>query len=177
MPIDKRRKLTSRPWMPCKRNCRKGYVFISREGWWTLSVSTAEVLQQEPASVDAPHLPGIAAIQSRRTNRGSDLLVKAIGLNPNFAPPYNDLGKVLSALGRLTIAAIIPTARREAFDGFEWASELRYDGFRAIADTVNVRMLSKHGNRMHRFEALFGTASWVHARRRGARRIGPANVR
>src|SRR5579864_1798196 len=60
----------------------------------------AEVLQQEPASVDALHLLGIAAIQSRRTNQGVDLLTKAIGLNPNSAPPYNDLGKVLSALER-----------------------------------------------------------------------------
>ena len=57
---------------------------------------------------------------------------------------------------RVTISPIIPTARREAFDGPEWTFELKYDGFRAIADTVNGRMLSKRGNRMHRFEALLG---------------------
>ena len=56
----------------------------------------------------------------------------------------------------MTIAPIIPTARREPFDGPEWTFELKYDGFRAIADTVNGRMLSKRGNRMHRFEALLG---------------------
>src|SRR5579864_1897339 len=44
--------------------------------------------------------------------------------------------------------------RREAFDGPEWTFELKFDGFRAIADTVNGRILSKRGNRMHRFDAL-----------------------
>jgi ATP-dependent DNA ligase len=38
----------------------------------------------------------------------------------------------------------------------EWTFELKFDGFRAIADTVNGRMLWKRGNRMHRFEALLG---------------------
>ena len=37
------------------------------------------------------------------------------------------------------------------------AFELKYDGFRATADTVNGRMLSKRGNRMHRFEVLLGS--------------------
>src|SRR5579864_79722 len=57
----------------------------------------------------------------------------------------------------VTIAPIIPTARREAFDGPEWTFELKFDGFRAIADTVHGRILSKRGNRMHRFEALLGS--------------------
>jgi bifunctional non-homologous end joining protein LigD len=54
----------------------------------------------------------------------------------------------------VTIAPIIPTVRREPFDGPEWTFELKFDGFRAIADTVNGRILSKRGNRMHRFDAL-----------------------
>src|SRR5579864_7900555 len=58
---------------------------------------------------------------------------------------------------RVTIAPIIPTARREPFDGPEWTFELKFDGFRAIADTVNGRILSKRGNRMHRFEKLLGS--------------------
>jgi len=57
----------------------------------------------------------------------------------------------------VTLSPIIPTARREAFDGPEWTFELKFDGFRAIANTVNGRMLSKRGNRMHRFEALLGS--------------------
>ena len=31
---------------------------------------------------------------------------------------------------------------------------MKFDGFRAIADAVNGRMLSKRGNRMHRFGSL-----------------------
>jgi hypothetical protein len=56
----------------------------------------------------------------------------------------------------VTIAWITPIARREPFGGPEWTFELKYDGFRAIADTVNGSMLLKRGNRMHRFEALLG---------------------
>jgi bifunctional non-homologous end joining protein LigD len=52
---------------------------------------------------------------------------------------------------------IIPTVRREAFDGPEWTFELKFDSFRPIADAVNGRMLSKRGNRMHRFETLLGS--------------------
>ena len=57
---------------------------------------------------------------------------------------------------RVNPVPIIPTARREPFDGPEWTFELKFDGFRAIADTVNGRILSKRGNRMHRFKALLG---------------------
>ena len=56
----------------------------------------------------------------------------------------------------MSIAPIIPTIRRDPFDSPDWSFELKYDGFRAIADTVNGRILSKRGNRMHRFEALLG---------------------
>ncbi len=58
---------------------------------------------------------------------------------------------------RVSILPIIPTVRREAFNGPEWTFELKLDGFRAIADTMNGRMLSKRGNRMHHFEALLGS--------------------
>ena len=57
----------------------------------------------------------------------------------------------------MIIAPIIRTARREAFDGPEWTFELKFDVFRAIADTVNGRLLSKRGNRMSPFEALLGS--------------------
>ena len=45
----------------------------------------------------------------------------------------------------------------EAVDGAEPTFELKFDGFRALADTVNGRMLSKRSNRMHRFETLPGS--------------------
>jgi ATP-dependent DNA ligase len=57
----------------------------------------------------------------------------------------------------MAIAPIIPTIRREPFDDPQWSFELKFDGFRGIADTVNGRMLSKRGNRMKRFEDLIAT--------------------
>jgi bifunctional non-homologous end joining protein LigD len=49
---------------------------------------------------------------------------------------------------------IIPQWRKEPFDHPEWTFELKYDGFRGLADTVNSRMLPKNGNRLKRFDAL-----------------------
>jgi ATP-dependent DNA ligase len=57
----------------------------------------------------------------------------------------------------MTLVPIIPTIRRDPFDGSEWTFELKFDGFRGIADTVSGRMLSKRGNRMKRFEGLLAT--------------------
>ncbi len=49
---------------------------------------------------------------------------------------------------------IIPTRRKEPFDGDGWLFELKLDGFRGLADTIRGRMLSKNGNRLKRFQAL-----------------------
>jgi bifunctional non-homologous end joining protein LigD len=54
----------------------------------------------------------------------------------------------------MAIAPIIPAVRREPFDDPQWSFELKFDGFRGIADIVNGRMISKRGNRMKRFETL-----------------------
>jgi hypothetical protein len=51
---------------------------------------------------------------------------------------------------------IIPVVRTEPFDDPTYLFELKLDGFRGIADTVNGRMLSKNGNRLRRFEGLLG---------------------
>jgi ATP-dependent DNA ligase len=40
---------------------------------------------------------------------------------------------------------IIPQWRKEPLDHPEWTFELKYDGFRGLADTINGRMLSKNG--------------------------------
>ncbi len=49
---------------------------------------------------------------------------------------------------------IIPTIRREPFDDPAWLFDLKLDGFRGLADTINARMLSKNGNPLRRFETL-----------------------
>jgi ATP-dependent DNA ligase len=40
----------------------------------------------------------------------------------------------------VAILPIIPRIRREPFDDPSWTFELKYDGFRGLADTVNGRM-------------------------------------
>src|SRR6266566_5260654 len=47
---------------------------------------------------------------------------------------------------------IIPIIRHEPFDDPAYLFELKLDGFRGIADTIEGRMLSKNGNRLRRFE-------------------------
>ena len=52
-----------------------------------------------------------------------------------------------------SIVPIIPIRRSDAFDDGAFVYELKYDGFRALADTLNGRrLLSKNTNRMRRFE-------------------------
>jgi bifunctional non-homologous end joining protein LigD len=54
----------------------------------------------------------------------------------------------------MPIHPIIPISRPEPFDDPGYLFELKYDGFRALADTVNGRIVSKNRNRMKRFESL-----------------------
>jgi tetratricopeptide (TPR) repeat protein len=54
-----------------------------------------EVLQREPRHFDALHMLGIVALQTRRTERGIELVRKAIGLNEKVAAAHNNLGKAL----------------------------------------------------------------------------------
>ena len=52
----------------------------------------------------------------------------------------------------MTISPIIPVLRKDPFDDPAYLFELKLDGFRGLADTVQGRMLSKNGNRLRRFE-------------------------
>ena len=49
---------------------------------------------------------------------------------------------------------IIPIRRKEPFDGDGWLFELKLDGFRGLANTIQGRMLSKNGNRLRRIQRL-----------------------
>src|SRR5215471_14479559 len=59
-----------------------------------------EVLQRQPDHFDALHLLGVIALQTRRTERGVELIKRAIGLNPNVAEAHNNLGNALTDLRR-----------------------------------------------------------------------------
>src|SRR5215831_13730124 len=60
-----------------------------------------EVLQQRPDHFAALRLLGVIALQTRQTERGVELIQKAIVLNPNVAEAHNNLGIGLKDLKRL----------------------------------------------------------------------------
>jgi bifunctional non-homologous end joining protein LigD len=49
---------------------------------------------------------------------------------------------------------INPIPRSEPFDHAEWLFELKFDGFRAAADTVRGRLISRNGDRLRRYEGV-----------------------
>jgi tetratricopeptide (TPR) repeat protein len=64
----------------------------------------SEILQAEPAHFDALHLLGVLALQTLRTERGVELIGRAVALNPNSFGAHNNLGNGLRDLGRLDAA-------------------------------------------------------------------------
>ncbi len=59
-----------------------------------------EVLQREPQHFDSLHMLAVVALQTGRTERGIELIRKAIALNEKVAAAHNNLGKALMDLGR-----------------------------------------------------------------------------
>ena len=59
-----------------------------------------EVLQRQADHFGALHLLGVIARQTRRTERGVELIKRAIGLNPNVAEAHISLGTALRDLKR-----------------------------------------------------------------------------
>jgi ATP-dependent DNA ligase len=49
---------------------------------------------------------------------------------------------------------INPVARSTPFDDPAWIFELKFDAFRAAADTVRGRLISRNGNRIQRFAGV-----------------------
>jgi bifunctional non-homologous end joining protein LigD len=52
------------------------------------------------------------------------------------------------------LSLINPVRRAEPFDHPDWVFEVKFDGFRAAADTVRGQLISRNGNRMRRFEEV-----------------------
>jgi ATP-dependent DNA ligase len=48
------------------------------------------------------------------------------------------------------LTLINPVPLTEPFDHGEWLFELKFDGFRAAADTVHGRLISRNGDRLRR---------------------------
>ena len=49
---------------------------------------------------------------------------------------------------------INPDKLPKPFDHAGWVFEVKFDGFRAAADTVHGRLISRNGNQMHRFDRV-----------------------
>jgi protein O-GlcNAc transferase len=59
-----------------------------------------EVLRQQPNHFDALHLLGVMAVQTRQTERGIELIAKAIKQNKNVAAAHGNLANALMELKR-----------------------------------------------------------------------------
>ena len=59
-----------------------------------------EILDSEPGHFDALHMLGVVALQTRRAERGIELIEQAIGRNAKVASAHNNLGKALLDLKR-----------------------------------------------------------------------------
>ena len=94
----------------------------------------AEVLQWQPNHFDALHLLGVIACQTRRTERGVELIKRAIGHNPNVAEAHNNLGNVLKDLKR----------PEEALASYDKAIALKPDFAAAHYNRGNTLMILNH---------------------------------
>ncbi|MGY4402850.1 tetratricopeptide repeat protein [Bradyrhizobium sp. USDA 3315] len=74
-----------------------------------------DMLRQQPNNFDALHLLGLISAQTGRSERGVDLIRRAIRLNGNVADAHSNLGNALRALRRFD----------EALASFERAVALR----------------------------------------------------
>src|SRR5436190_358279 len=54
----------------------------------------------------------------------------------------------------MNLAPIIPQRKPEPVADPQWACELKLDGFRGLADTINGRLLSKNLNPLKRYRRL-----------------------
>ena len=65
-----------------------------------------DILRREPNHFDALHLLGVVSAQTQRTQRGIDLIRRAIALNSGVAEAHNNLGSMLLGLGRFEEALV-----------------------------------------------------------------------
>ena len=93
-----------------------------------------EVLQRAPDHFSALHLLGVIALQTRRPERGVELITKAIGLNSNSAEAYSNLGRGLRDLKRFD----------EALASYDKAIALKPDFAEVYFNRGNALNVLKH---------------------------------
>ena len=57
------------------------------------------------------------------------------------------------------LTLINPVRRAEPFNQADWVFEAKFDSFRAAADIIRGRLISRNGNRMQRFEEALESAA------------------
>jgi protein O-GlcNAc transferase len=130
-----------------------------------------EVLDQEPQHFDAMHMLGVVALQTRRTERGVELIREAIGLNEKVAAAHNralsDLKLSADALASFDRAiALDPqfaeahTNRGDALVNLRRAEEALASYQRAIA--VKPDFADSYRNRCNVFSGLMRYAQIEH---------------
>ena len=86
--------------LPLQAKFKQGVALYQQGKLADAERTCAEVLQQQPNHFDAMHLLGVIAFQTQRTQRGVELISKAIGLNANVASAHSNLGNGLKDLKR-----------------------------------------------------------------------------
>jgi tetratricopeptide (TPR) repeat protein len=77
-------------------------VLLHQQGQLTQAQTLYEnVLKSLPRDFNSLHLLGVISYQTNKHERAVELIAKAIGINPNMAEPYSNIGLALRALERL----------------------------------------------------------------------------
>lgn len=86
------------------------------------------LLLEQPAHAELLHLLGVASLQVGQTQRGVDLIARAVSLKPTHAEAFNNLGNGYRSLGKST----------DALSAFERAIALKPEMAEAHLNRANV---------------------------------------
>ncbi|MCS3446891.1 MULTISPECIES: tetratricopeptide repeat protein [Bradyrhizobium] len=108
-----------------------------------------DILRQQPDNFDALHLLGLISAQTGRSERGVDLIRRAIRLNGNVADAHSNLGNTLRALRRFD----------EALASFDRAIALRQDLAPALYNRgLTLADLGRHQEALASFDRVIALA-------------------
>lgn len=119
-------------------------VALQQGGQWSESAAVCErVLQQQPRSIDALHLAGVAHVQLRDHRKAVDLFTRALKVNRNSASLYNNRGAAYAALEEFD----------RAVSNYNHAIELEPDFEQAYNNRGNVLLrLGRHQEAIRDYE-------------------------
>lgn len=108
-----------------------------------------DILRRQPDNFDALHLLGLVSAQTGRSERGVDLIRRAIRLNGNVADAHNNLGNALRASRRFD----------EALSSFDRATALRKDLVPALYNRgLTLADLGRHDEALASYDRVIALA-------------------